>query len=122
MASAIQEKISNRVNQVLWLTESIENLNYTIVELRKKVIALENIEPDNIISSERVETVFEIVKLKGSIRTGQVKHVLKLKHNIQAIRVMKYTARIHSANVYLFQSRKGNREYSLNMKKERQKT
>lgn len=116
MKSVIAEKIPDHVDQLLWVNESIEELNYLVVDLRKKIFALEHGEPDIIISNERVETIYEIVKLEGSIKTKQVKHKLKLKYNNQAIRVMRKTARIHSANVKLFQSKKGNKEYSLNMK------
>ena len=109
----------DRVSELIieFYMDNIHGDRNSMAELEQRIYILEHGTPDITISTHRVETIFEIVQLKGSIKTKQVKHILNLKRNIQAIRVMRKTARIHSANVYLFQSKNGNKEYSLNMKK-----
>ena len=123
MESILKEKIpiqiSKHVDDMQFLTESIENLNYIIINLRNRLIALESKQPQTKVSpsQQRPEILFNIVKTAGSIRTKQVRQIFGLKQNHQAIRIMKTTARLYSENVYLYQSSNGHKDFSLNMKK-----
>lgn len=89
----------------------------SIKNLENEIYLLKHRDSDLTISSKRVETIYDIVKMGTTLKTNQVKHTLGLKQNHQAISVMKKTARIHSANVDIEQERKGNKIYKLFLKK-----
>ena len=119
MESILKEKIptqiSKHVDDMQFLTESIEDLNYIIVNLRNRLTALESIQPQTKVSPahQRAEILYDIVMKGNSLNSKQVMYKLGVKQHVQAIRAMKYAAKIYYEDLYLDKYHRGNKSYTL---------
>lgn len=111
----IPDKISNKIDRMLWLEESVENLTYIVQKLTNQIKDLESKQPQTKVSpvEQRAEILYKETMKANSLNSRQVMHILEVKQHVQAIRAMKYTAIIHSDDLEIVKSDISNKSYSL---------
>lgn len=94
----ISNKISNKIDRVLWLEESVENLTYVVQKLSNQIEKLESNQPQSKVSpvKQRAEILRDkaLNSEKDPINSRRAMQILGVNSRMQAIRAMKKAAEI----------------------------
>lgn len=100
MASVISDKIPtkipNKVDQSVWIDQSIGELNHKIAKLMLRVKDLESNQPKTKVSPvEQRAKILRDKAIKNSISSRKAMQILSVNSRMQAIRAMKKAAEIY---------------------------